>query len=399
MAVSLRILVLANAMNTLSGGDKRFIEIFKRFKGKDFSIKVMLTNVGFNICRNENLDVEYQILPIRSENILGPALSNLLRLIISTFLSLCSSKYDVVYSTSEFPNDIIPAMLLKFRNKSAKWVAVTHYLLPPPSMRAGKFFRNLIAFFVQRISISIMKKYADLIITQTRFLMSQLVSLGVPENKVEVGLSGIDTKLIDSVQEHSKSYDACFVARLSPSKGIYDVINIWELVCSKKEDAKLIMVGGGEKAIFNKLRELIKQKGLTGKVEIAGFRKTTDVYKIMKSSKLFLYADTESGWGMAIAEAMCCRCPVIAYDLPVYQEAFGDAILLVPLKDISGFSERIINLLLNEDLQKEIGERSCAIVEKYDWEKIASRELKIIQDHFSTMPTKPFLPKKIEKDA
>lgn len=389
-------MILANAMNTLSGGDRRFIEVFKRCN-RDFSIRIMLTNVGFNICRNENLNVDYQILPIRSENILGPALSNFLRLVVSTFLSFRSPKYDVVYSTSEFPNDTIPAMLMRLRNKTTKWVAVTHYLLPPPSVRTGKFFRNSIAFFVQRRSINIMKKYADLIITQTSFLKSQLVSLGFPENRVEVGFSGIDTRFIDSIQEPSKTYDACFVARLNPSKGIYDVINIWELVCSKKEDAKLIMVGGGEKSIVDKLKELIKQKGLTGKIEIAGFCKTVDVYKIMKSSKLFLYADTENGWGMAIAEAMCCRCPAIAYDLPVYREAFGDTIDLVPLKDIQGFSERIIDLLLNEALLKEKGKRSRAMVEKYDWEKIACRELKIIQDHFSNNPAQPS--PKIEKDA
>ena len=377
----MKILVLANAMNTLSGGDKRFIEIFKRFKAKGYSVKIMLPKIGYKICKDENLDVTYQILPIHSENNLGSILSNLLRLVIANLVVIKNlRKHDVVYSTSDFLNDTIPAMFLKLIDKKIKWVAVTHYLIPEPSTRDGNFLTNLVSFFTQRISIGAMKRYADLIITSTDFLKSQLVSLGAPENKIKVGSNGIDTKLIDDIPEGTRYYDACFVARLKPSKGIYDVIHIWERVCRKKENAKLIMVGDGEEVIINKLHNLIKQKKLTRNVEMVGFRRSVDTYKIMKSSKLLLYADSENGWGIAIAEAMCSKCAVIAYDLPVYREVFGDGILLVPLKNVSKFADVVVDLLFNESLRRKLGERSRTIVEKYDWGKIALAEMVNIQN-------------------
>ena len=380
----MRMLVLANAMNTLSGGDKRFIEIFKRFKDRGHSVRVMLPKIGYKICKDENLNVTYQILPIYSLNNLGPILSNLLRSAIVSLLIIKNlRKCDVVYSTSDFLNDTVPAVLLRLIDKKVKWVAVTHYLISKPSAREGSFLTNLIAFFTQKISVKIMGMYADLIITPTMFLKLQLTSLGVPKNKIEVGSNGINTKFIDSIHEKTKNYDACFVARLRPSKGIYDVIHVWELVCKRKKSAKLIMVGGGEKTMVNELNHRIEQKSLSKNIEIIGFRKSFDVYRIMKQSKIFLYPDTENGWGIAAAEAMCSKCAVVAYDLPVYREVFGAGAIYGPLKNISKFAEVVLNLLYNEELASELGERSRILVDKYDWDKIASVEMSNIYKYSS----------------
>lgn len=370
----MKILVLANAVNTLSGGDKRFIEIFRRLESNGHSIKVMLPKIGYNICRDENLNVTYQVLPVPSENRLGIILSNFLRTIIAIFVIMKNyGLYDVVYSTSDFINDTIPAMFLKLIDRKVKWVAVTHYLIQEPSKRDGDFLTNLIALFTQRISVKFMGASADLIITSTAFLKSQLVHLGIRENKIKVGSNGINIKLIDEIPENAKYYDACFAARLRPSKGIYDLLNIWEVVC-KNKDANLVIVGHGEKTIIDELNQQIKQKGLLGKVELIGFRKSKDLYKIMKQSKLFLYLDNENGWGIAVAEAMCSKCVVVAYDLQVYREVFGDGILYVPLRNISKFGETITELLSNEDLVKKLGEQSRTIICKYDWDKIAFAE-------------------------
>lgn len=371
----MRILVLANAMNSLSGGDKRFIEIFKRFKDSGHSVRVMLPKIGHKICIDENLEATYKILPIYSLNNLGPILSNLLRSAIASLLIIKNlRKYDVVYSTSDFLNDTVPAMLLRLIDKKVKWVAATHYLILKPSAREGSFLTNLIAFFTQKISVKIIGMCADLIITPTFFLKLQLASRGIPKSKIEVGSNGINIRLIDSIPQKTKYYDACFVGGLRLSKGIYDVIDVWELVCKTKKDAKLIMVGGGEKTIVNELNHRVEQKSLSKNIEIIGFRRSFEVYPVMKQSKIFLYPDTENGWGIAAAEAMCSKCAVVAYDLPVYREVFGEGATYVPLKNISRFAEVVLNLLYNEELANELGQRSRILVDKYDWDKIALAE-------------------------
>lgn len=376
----MRVLVLANAMNTLSGGDKRFVEIFRRFKANGYHVTIMLPKIGYAICKNEKLGVSYQILPAHSLNNLGPVLSNLLRSMLSCIIVVKNfGKFDVVYSSSDFLNDTIPAFFLKLIDRRLKWVAVTHYLIPSPSQRDGNFIANLFSFISQRISVTLMRTCVDEVITSSMFLKKQLVSLGVHENKIQVGSNGVNIKLIDSIiTDPSRYYDACFAARLHPSKGIYDVIDTWELVCKSKPDAKLVMVGYGKDEVVNELRNRIAKKGLSNNVELVGFRKSFSVYELMKKSKLFLYADTENGWGIAIAEAMASKCVVLAYDLPVYKEIYEDSIVYVPCRNINKFAEAILTLLSNEQLVREMGERSHAFVSRYDWDSIAQGELKNI---------------------
>jgi glycosyltransferase involved in cell wall biosynthesis len=138
------------------------------------------------------------------------------------------------------------------------------------------------------------------------------------------------------------------------------------------------MVGYGKKAIVDELRCRIEQKGLSKNVELIGFRRSSGVYELMKQSKLFLYADTENGWGIAVAEAMASKCVVIAYDLPVYKEVFRDAIIYVPLRNLEKFTEAVLTMLSNEKLVHKMAERSRVFVTKYDWDPIALGELRNI---------------------
>jgi len=389
----MRILVLANAMTTLSGGDKRFVEIFRRFRKQGHFVKIMLPRLGYKICKNENLDVSYQVLPNFALGRSGTVLSNFLRSLFSCiFIFRNFGRFDVVYSSSDFVNDTFPAFFLRLADKRIRWVSVTHYLIPEPRKRDGNFLVNFVAFFTQRSSINTMGRFSDLLVTSSMYLKLQLASLGVLLSKIQVGSNGVDTKLVDRIRSNpSRHYDACFAARLHPSKGVFDVIDVWELVCKKKTDAKLVMVGYGTKTMINELRNRIEQKGLSEHVELVGFRKSTGVYELMKQSNLFLYADTENGWGIAIAEAMASKCVVVAYDLPVYKEVFSDAILYVPLRNINKYAEVILNLLNNEKLVREMAERSRIFVSKYDWDRIALGELRNINNVISHVIDSPNL--------
>jgi glycosyltransferase involved in cell wall biosynthesis len=277
----MKILVLANAMNTLSGGDKRFVEIFRRIHNKGHPVSIMLPQIGYTICKAEKLGVSYQVLPFPSLNNLGPVLSNFLRSLLACILVVKDfGKYDVVYSSSDFLNDTIPGFVLKMINKRVKWVSVTHYLIPPPSERDGSFFANLVSFISQRITVGLMRRFVNQVITSSLFLKKQLVSLGVSKDKIRVGSNGVDIKLIDNMPSNqSRYYDACFAARLHPSKGVYDVLDAWELVCKSKPDSKLVMIGYGKAAVINEIRDRIARKQLSNNIELAGFKKSFIVYE------------------------------------------------------------------------------------------------------------------------
>ncbi|MBM3254504.1 MAG: glycosyltransferase family 4 protein [Candidatus Omnitrophica bacterium] len=369
----MKILVLANAMSTLSGGDKRFIEIFKRFKAQGHSVKVMIPRIGYEICKNENLNVSYQILPIRSENNLGPILSNLLRLAIANLVVIKNlRKQSIVYSTSDFFNDTIPAIFLKSIDKKVKWIASVYHIIPHPSRRPGKFsFSNFFSFIAQRMSLLLIARWSDMIQTEANFVRDELMRrYRISPEKIIVCQSGINPKVIDHFSwSQGKIYDACFLARLHKSKGIHDLIEAWQCLC-KYKDAKLAIAGGGPIEIINEVKIRIKNLGLENNVFYLGFLSEEEKYKLLRTSKLYVLPSYEEGIPIAFYEAMYCGLPIVTYYLPPYAD-IKDYILSVPLGAVHSLALEILRVLEDDDLIHMLGERGRSLAKEHTWDRIA----------------------------
>jgi len=376
----LRILLLANAMNTLSGGDKRFVELSRRWAKLGHLVTVMTTPVGCEICRKERLEATYLILPFRFVDKLNQITCNLIRTLLASVIIL-KKNADVVYSTSDFLNDMLPALLLRrvvhWRSK-LKWVALTFYLIPPPWRRKGELVTNIVAYFLQRVSLLIFRVGPDLVITNTSLLRDELRRIGVAK-PIEALPNGIDAESIKKTPASDRLSDAVFVARMKSSKGAFDAILVWEQVCRRLRNAQLAMIGAGDVKTTRLLQNEIHKRNLESNVALLGFANSRTVYALMKSSKLLIYMDTESGWGITICEAMGCGLPVIAYDLPAFREVYGDAIDLIPIGDVRRFSKTVLNVLTNDDLRVRRAQKAREAVQKYDWDQIARDELLLLE--------------------
>jgi len=370
----MNILVFANAMNTLSGGDKRFIEIFKRFKAQGHLIEVMITRTGYEICRNEDLNVSYQILPIRSENNLGPILSNLLRLTIATLGIIRNlRKHNVVYSTSDFLNDTVPAIFLKSVDKKVKWIVSVYHIVPYPSKRPGNFsFSNVFSFIAQQVSLLLIARWSDMIQTEANFVRDELVRrYRISPKKIIVCQSGINPKVVDYLsRSKGKIYDACFLARLHKSKGIYDLIEAWKHVCKCDNNAKLAIAGGGPLEIVNEIKNKIKALNLERNVFYLGFLSEEDKYKLLRASKLFVLPSYEEGIPITFYEAMYCDLPIITYYLPSYVD-IRDYLVKVPLGDVKELAEVLVMVLQDEDLRHKLGGKGKKLAEERTWDEVA----------------------------
>ena len=368
-------------MNTLSGGDKRFIELGRQWTKLGHSVTVMTTPVGYEICKNEHLEATYLVLPFRFVDRLNQISCNLIRTLLASIIIL-KRNADIVYSTSDFLNDVLPALLLRrvVRWRSnLKWVALVFYLVPPPWRRRGQRLPNAFAYLAQRLALLMFKIGPDLVITNTLLLAHELRQNGVTKT-IEVLPNGIDTELVDSIPANDTFSDAVFVARMKSSKGPLDAILVWEQVSKRLPEAVLAMIGSSDLKTIESLKKEIDKRGLNSNVVLLGFANSRTVYSMMKSSKLLMYMDTESGWGITICEAMACRLPVVAYDLPVFREVYGDAVDFVPPGDIAGFSETVLGLLSSTDARlKRKADEIREVARKYDWNKIARDEIKVLE--------------------
>ena len=239
--------------------------------------------------------------------------------LICTFGLLSKDEPVVLYSSSDFFPDTIPAFAIKLVRKNVKWVSRVYHMIPAPSRRKGNLVLNILSFASQRMSISLMKMKSDLVIGLNGSVRDELASLGIPLSRLAVSGAGIDIDLIDSVAPGPKRYDGVFLGRIHPNKGIFDALDVWRLVVNIRKSARLAIIGGGDKELITLVKKRILEYDLVENVDYLGFiENDLVVYGIMKSSKSFIFADHEAGWSLAACEAMACGLPIVGYDLQIF---------------------------------------------------------------------------------
>jgi glycosyltransferase involved in cell wall biosynthesis len=259
---------------------------------------------------------------------------------------------DIVYASSDFPPDVVPAYL-----SGKPWVQKIYHIIP----------RKGISYMAQKFCFELIKQRCNLIIAGSKLLKTQLIDLGFP-NRIEVVYPGIMPK--GSPIPLPKRYDAVFLGRLQKSKGIDDLAKIWELVNKVLPEAKLAVIGNGNMKPQNN-------------IDLMGYLSEENKENILRSSRVFISTSHEEGFGLAIAEAMSYGLPVIAWNLPIYDEIFGNHILKIPMLSHTLFYLQLYNLIQTPSYDA-ISRVNREYIKKYNWDKSAEQEMKLICDLYTS---------------
>lgn len=350
-----------------SGGDMVFIEVGKRIKEYDKAI--VTSRLGKDLCQKSGLKGKYLITTWEPE-FRHLFLTYLQRILKAFFLKYRVGEKDILLSTSDFLPDVLPAFWLKIRNKKAKWAQHIFHLVP--LSRKGPFIAQKISFFF-------IKPLADLVIVDNRQLKNDLIKLGFPSDRVFVNSPGIDLQYLKLVKKGRVSYDGIFMAQLRSSKGIFDLVKIWQLVCQEKPDLKLGLMGRGMPAMVKKIESLIQTKGLEKEIDLLGYLEDDRAFSTIKASKVFLFPSHEEGFGIAPLEAQACGLPVVAWNLPVYREVFKGGMVKVKTGQLKKFAEAVVELLTDKQLYRRLQKEAINNASQYDWERVAKREFRLIK--------------------
>lgn len=374
----MRILVLSNGWTTkISGGDEHILQVTK-YWSKSHDVAFILPSLGYQYSRqllHSKVKVHVYNTPLEKP------LRGTFRILILYFLRVLrlllffpKRYYDVIVASSHYPYDVIPAILLKIRFSHSKVVVYFHSLdIPHYGFGLSRIVSVVANFFGGLLA----KLFADLVFTVNTNTTNFLLSLGIRGERVFLTSNGITIDNINFMHnKRRKKFDGCFVGRHVKHKGLYDLLKVWEVVCKFKPNAKLAICGYGEET--PKIAEHIREKKMERNIILLGFVQENEKYKVLYSSRVFIFPSYLEGWGIAIAEAMSCGLPVVAYKLPVYQEVFKDKLITVRLGDIDAMAKHVIFLLKNPKIANKIGEEGRTFIKRYEWKKIAIRELNYI---------------------
>ena len=295
---------------------------------------------------------------------------------VRSFMALffkSNTRFDVIVTSSHFPSDVLSAILLHIRNSKSRIVVYHHGISISPTN--GLIMRTISTAY-NYLGTLLATRFGDIIFVINKPTKDFLLCIGAKGQKIVLTRNGVEIP-DDSSLTKEKSSDACFLGWLDKRKGVYDLLKVWKNVCEKRNNAKLAIIGSGPEK--EQVSKIIVEMKLENNVILTGFLTGDKKYGSIQSSRVFIFPSHIESWGIAIAEAMACGLPVVAFDLPVYKEVFEGKIVTVPLGDTNEMARQVI-FLLNPEIAQTMGEANKNFIKRYDWNLVSQKELSKILD-------------------
>jgi glycosyltransferase involved in cell wall biosynthesis len=173
------------------------------------------------------------------------------------------------------------------------------------------------------------------------------------------------------------------VAYLIPEKGVFVLLNAAGKICVERRDVCFLLVGSGPST--DELGKSIKATHLEDNFKLLGWR--GDIDRLIQIADVFVLPTYYfEGLPVAILEAMACGKPVIATQHRGCEDAVvdGQTGFLIPVKQVAPLVDKLLLLLDDEQLRKQMGQAGRQQVEghfelKYCTEKIVEALEKAIR--------------------
>ncbi|MBD2178849.1 glycosyltransferase [Pseudanabaena sp. FACHB-1998] len=162
-------------------------------------------------------------------------------------------------------------------------------------------------------------------ITPSHFAARKLIEMGIPRDRLYVkpyvinppnNLHDAEHQDIVINSRHRDTVNFLFVGRLSPEKGVINLLKAWAEL--NRTDWQLNIVGEGDEKLT--LQGFVKDFGLTN-VQFFGYLPPSKIIEIMQTATAIV---VPSQWyetfGRVVVESFACEKPVLASDLGALSE-------------------------------------------------------------------------------
>lgn len=391
---------LSHTSKNISWWEKAMIEIIKYIRQKSDIKQIIYTSeswksVYIKFLGNKNID--YVIIWKEKIENINQYLAYYVR-VIQIFFNI--KKFDerhenIIFSHEEFLPTSIYSYLLKVINKNAMWVWFFHMKCPSifkwylweytwitnyiPNIRIIRYkLEQMIYFFLIKnkldLLITVNPIYKDYL--SRKFSNTYTINKFWWESWIHV-LEMYSGTNINKNYKNSKKYDLSFMWRFHPQKWIDEIIDITKKLKKVKNNVKIVVIWWWDKQIEDKFINDIKVNWLENNIFYKGFIIWIEKFKILSSSKIFLFPSYyESFWQVAL-EAMKLWLPVVAYDLPPFC-VFKKWMIKVPVLDNEKMSFEINKLLDDENYYNEKSLEAFNYSNNFSWEKTGEEVYNLI---------------------
>ncbi len=213
----------------------------------------------------------------------------------------------------------------------------------------------------------------DLFLAVSQRAKEALILEGVPEYKIKIQMSGIDTTHFSPASKDPELLNrfgcgkdeiiVLYVANLYREKGIYDLLFAFRHLLNRsgsRKKIKLLIAGKGRER--DNILHWIQYLQMDDYVKLIGSHSYDVMQKIHNLADIFVLPSLpiptwQEQFGYVLIESMACGKPVISTMSGSIPEVVGDSGVFVQPNDFLSLANALENLIQDEQKRKELGER------------------------------------------
>lgn len=200
-----------------------------------------------------------------------------------------------------------------------------------------------------------------------------LVARGFDRSRMTIIPNGVDTEFYspDASVARFPEPTVLYLGRLKKYKRIDLIIRAVGLLRDRGIVANLIIAGKGDAE--PELRALVQELQLNEQVRFPGFVSDEEKRTLFRRVWVHALTSPKEGWGITNLEAAACATPTVASDSPGLRDSVrdGETGFLVPHGDVVQLANRLGQLIQDERLRTELGQRALEFASGLTWERAA----------------------------
>jgi glycosyltransferase involved in cell wall biosynthesis len=243
---------------------------------------------------------------------------------------------------------------------------------------------NILGYFLEPIWIFLLGIRSELFLTISESTKKELLSFGVPEERLKLVPISIEIPVIPSLAMRNEETMPTILAigGLRPMKKALLVIAAFEEVYKKIPEANLVIAGGGSASPYGK-KVLSAISRSPAKEQIRYVGKITKAEKVvwLRKAWVLIITSVKEGWGLVATEAHSQGLPTVAANVPGLRDSTKNGISGMVVPDTADdIARATIQFLENLPLRHEYSVNAWEDAKQYVPEKTYVAFLQALKD-------------------
>jgi glycosyltransferase involved in cell wall biosynthesis len=162
-----------------------------------------------------------------------------------------------------------------------------------------------------------------------------------------------------------------YVGAIQPRKNLVNLLKAFSIFKKRLQSNMKLLIAGRLAWKNEEFLQLIKTYKYRSDVVLTGYLTEKELANVLGSAYALVYPSFFEGFGVPVVEAMKCEVPVLTSEKTSMEEAAGDAALYFNPNDHQDIADKMMLIYKDENLRKQLIEKSKTNAAKYDWEKSA----------------------------